>query len=235
MSPSQPSLLYQLQNLDLGIAQRQNRLTEIERTIGANPEVVKATQRLDVANKELNPWQVRSRDLDLEIQSLTQKAKTAEQSLYGGNIKNPKELTDLQNEIESLKRHQSQLEDALLDAMAHVEEGQGSIASAQAALDTAKANWAGSQVDLLDEQNRLEPELSDLRTRRKELAARIEGPALSTYEALRPKKRGQAVALLDGDSCKTCGVEQTSMIAQQVRQGTQIVICASCGRILTLP
>src|SRR5579859_3780736 len=235
MSQNQSSLLYQLQILDLEISQRQTRLAEIDRTLGTNPEVVKATESLDAANKELNPWQVRSRDLDLEIQGIVQKAKAAEQSLYSGNIKNPKELSDLQNEIASLKRHQSQLEDELLEAMTRVEEGQATVGDAQQAFDAAQASWSGSQVDLLGEKNRLDAEVADLHARRKEQAARIDPAALATYEALRPKKRGQAVALLEGDSCKTCGVEQTSMIAQQVRQGNQIVLCASCGRILALP
>src|SRR5579859_7785951 len=233
MSQNQSSLLYQLQILDLEISQRQTRLAEIDRTLGTNPEVVKATESLDAANKELNPWQVRSRDLDLEIQSLAQKAKAAEQSLYSGNIKNPKEMSDLQNEIDSLKRHQSQLEDEMLDATTRVEEGQKTVAGAREVLDVAQALWAGSQVDLLGEKKRLDAELADLLMRRKGLATEIEPAPLATYEALRPKKRGQPVALLVGDSCKTCGVEQTSMIAQQVRQGNQIVTCASCGRILT--
>jgi len=135
-------------------------------------------------------------------------------------------------EIESLKRRQSQLEDEMLDAMVHVEDGQASLDTAKAELGKAQAAWAGSQSDLLMEKKRLEGEVADLLAQRKQMAATIDPSALAKYEALRPKKRGQPVALLKGDSCSLCGVEQTSQISQQVRQGADLVYCASCGRIL---
>src|SRR5262249_3323052 len=145
---------------------------------------------------------------------------------------NPKELGDMQEEIASLKRHQSQLEDELLEAMLKTETLQGELASAQTALDEAQTAWAASQSDLMAEKGRGEVEMENSERRRKEAAIPIEQANLAKYESLRPKKRGTAVALLKGNSCMTCGVEQTSMIAQQVRQGKQITYCEACGRIL---
>jgi predicted nucleic acid-binding Zn-ribbon protein len=229
---SQATLLYRLQTVDLAIGQRQNRLSEIEKVIGANQEVVQAQQQLQAADQSLAPWQTRSRNLDLEIKSVVQKIQATEQSLYSGSVKNPKELREMENEIESLRKRQGQLEDEMLEAMVRVEDGQVVVADARQALNKVQALWAGSQTDLLDEKQRLETELEGLRGQRKQAAAAVEPASLTKYEALRPKKRGQAVALLQGDSCVSCGVEQTSMIAQQVRQGAQIIYCGSCGRIL---
>lgn len=229
---SQATLLYRLQSVDLAIVQRQNRLVEIEKTLGANPEVVAAQQQLQTAEQNLAPWQTRSRNLDLEIKSIVQKIQSTEQSLYSGTVKNPKELRDMETEIESLRRRQGQLEDEMLEAMVNVEDGQVAVADAQQTLKEVQALWAGSQTDLLGEKQRLETELENLRTQRKQAAAAVEPASLTKYDGLRSKKRGQAVAVLQGDSCATCGVEQTSMIAQQVRQGTQLINCGSCGRIL---
>jgi len=229
---SQATFLYRLQTVDLAIVQRQNRLGEIEKVLGANDEVQAAQQQLQTADQSLAPWQTRSRNLDLEIKSIVQKIQSTEQSLYSGTVKNPKELRDMETEIDSLRRRQGQLEDEMLEAMVKVEDGQVAVADARQTLNDVQAKWAGSQTDLLDEKQRLESELEGLRGQRKQAAAAVEPASLTKYEALRPKKRGQAIALLQGDSCATCGVEQTSMIAQQVRQGTQLVLCASCGRIL---
>jgi len=234
-SVSQATLLYRLQTFDLGIAQRLARLQEIETVLGQDETVRKARQRFEAADSALTPWQARVRDLDLEIKSLTQKIQQTDRSLYSGKITNPKELQDMQEDIASLKRRQSQLEDELLEAMMKSEEGQAAVAEAQRQLNDAQAAWAGSQVDLLDEKQRLEKEVADWQAQRQQAAAAVDPASLSRYEALRPKKRGQAVALLKGDSCVMCGVEQTSRIAQQVRQGTQLVYCESCGRILATP
>jgi uncharacterized protein len=228
---SQATFLYRLQVVDLAIAQRQNRLGEIEKTLGANQEVIAAQQHLDAADQSLAPWQTRSRNLDLEVKSIVQKIQSTEQTLYSGSVKNPKELRDMETEIESLRRHQSQLEDEMLEAMVSVEDGQVVVADARQVLKQVQAVWAGSQTDLLDEKQRLENELEGLRSQRKQAAIAVEPPNLAKYETLRAKKR-QAVAVLQDDSCATCGVEQTSMISQQVRQGIQLVYCASCGRIL---
>src|SRR6266849_1968525 len=221
----QASLLYHLQTIDLAIAQRQGRLKEVEAVLGQSDAVNAAKHGLESAEQALAPWQTRVRNLDLEIKSVAQKAQTTEQTLYSGRISNPKELADMQNEIGSLKKRQSQLEDELLEAMLHVEESQKSVADAQFTLKSAQAAWAGSQTDLLAEKQRLEAELAKFKTQRQQAATGIDKDALAKYEALRPKKRGQAVALINGDSCSVCGVEQTSQIAQQVRQGNQLVYC----------
>jgi predicted nucleic acid-binding Zn-ribbon protein len=49
---------------------------------------------------------------------------------------------------------------------------------------------------------------------------------------MRPRKGGHPVALLQGNSCAACNIEQTSITIQQVWQGKTLVYCASCGRIL---
>jgi predicted nucleic acid-binding Zn-ribbon protein len=232
---SQATLLYRLQTLDLTLAQRRARLAEIDVALGKDESVAAARERLEAANRALKPWQTRNRDLDLEIKSLTQKIQTTNQMLYSGRITNPKECQDLEEEVASLTRRKDQLEYDQIEAMLHIDEEQAAVADAQRALDAAQAVWAGSQTDLLAEQQRLERELVDLEARRNQAVSAIEAVSLSKYEGMRLKKHGQPVALLDGDSCALCGVEQTSMIAQQVRQGAELVYCESCGRILATP
>jgi predicted nucleic acid-binding Zn-ribbon protein len=232
---SQATLLHRLQTVDLAIAQRRSRLADIEALLGKDESVVQARGQLEAADKALKPWQIRSRDLDLEIKGVAQKILTTDQHLYSGKVNNPKELADMQEEIASLKRRQSQLEDSLLEAMLRAEEGQAAVVEAQQALSAAEAAWAGSQTDLIDERKRLEIQLVDLEAKRKVAAEPVDSANLAKYETLRPKRRGQVVALLQGDSCALCGVEQTSMNAQQVRQGHQMVLCESCGRILATP
>ena len=50
--------------------------------------------------------------LILEIKSVAEKIKSTDADLYSGRITNPKALQELQSEIDSLKRQQSQLEDS---------------------------------------------------------------------------------------------------------------------------
>ena len=229
---SQATLLYQLQTIDVAITQRRTRLKAIETQLNTDETIAQATKTLDAAEKALKPWQTRARDLELEIKTVAEKAASADADLYGGKIASPKALQEIQNEIDALKRRQSQLEDELLDAMMEVEDHQGEITAAQQSLTDAYAALATQHKELLDEKQRLEAEIAKIDQQREERAADVEPDNLAIYEKLRPRMRGQAVALLENEGCTTCGVGQTAMVVQQVQMGRTLVYCASCGRIL---
>jgi predicted nucleic acid-binding Zn-ribbon protein len=229
---NQSAELYRLQKVDLDVMRHRARLREIEAKLNGDETVARAMQELDAAQVALKPWQTRARDLDLEIKSLADKVKSTDADLYSGRITSPKALQELQEEINSLKRHQSTLEDNLLEAMMEVEAHQGQVNDSQQALDNARGALASQQTDLIDERTRLQAELTKLDEQRKGKAASIEPATLVIYDRLRQRFKGQAVALLQPDGCSMCGVEQTSMNVQAVRSGRTLAYCESCGRIL---
>ncbi len=232
---NQAGLLYRLQTVDLEIARRRARLKEIEAKLSGDETIAQAAQALETAEKALKPWQVKGRDLELEIKSVAEKAKAADADLYGGRISSPKALQELQSEIDALQRRQSQLEDDLLETMMEVEQHQAQVDDGNAGLEAARATLASTQSDLLDEQKRLQAEVVQAAERRKAMAEGIEPASLAAYDKLRQRLRGQAVALLQGEGCAVCGVEQTMSNLQQARSGRSIVFCESCGRILANP
>jgi predicted nucleic acid-binding Zn-ribbon protein len=233
--PGQTTLLYRLQQIDLAIDAKTTRYNAIKTTLTADDRVVRAEAALKATNDALTPVQTRARDLDLEVKSLAGKIKATEDRLYGGKVHNPKELGDMQNEIGSLKKRMSQLEDEQLETMLLIEEKQAAVVTAKSDLAAVQQQSSNDHAALIDEQSVIKREVADLTGKRKEAASHVEAALLKRYDDLRPKKRGLVVAPLKEDSCGTCGVEQTSVIAQQVRQGQQVVLCANCGRILATP
>jgi uncharacterized protein len=229
---AQSTLLYQLQTVDLNLAKRRTRLKEIAALLGNNQKVAAAQAQVAAAEAKLKPYQVRSRDLELEIKSVAEKIKTTNDHLYSGKVRNPKEMQDMQEEITSLQKRQSQLEDTLIETMLHVDEEQAALDESQANLKQVIATEAGEQVSLHDEQERLQAEVKQLDENRKIAIPTIEQTALQKYESMRVAKKGQPVALLQNGSCKLCGVEQTTNITHKVQQGRELVMCLSCGRIL---
>jgi predicted nucleic acid-binding Zn-ribbon protein len=232
MFDSPATLLYRLQIVDQAIAQRRNRIKDINTALGQSEAVRQAQKQVDTVTAALKPWQARARDLDLEIKGIASKMKATEDNLYSGRVVAPKALQELQNEIAALKRSQSKLEDNLLEAMMNSEDGQASLDAANKLLNEAQALHAAAQVHLLAEKERLEAELPTLIAQRKDAAVSIDPNMLATYDALRPKKGGAAVALLKEGSCAACQVEQTSNIVQKVQQDKSLISCATCGRIL---
>lgn len=227
--------LYALQVTDLEIDAVRHRLTAIRTALGETEAVRQARVAVTAAEAELNHWYIRQRDLELSVAGLGAKLAETEAQLYGGHVRNPKQLTELQAEAASLGRQRRALEDDLLEAMLNVEDRTAAVAAARQALADVEAAWQSSQAGLRAEATQLEARLQALSGEREAYLMGISADDLAVYEALRRRKGGQAVALVEGDACGACGVALFSSRLQQARQSESLTTCGNCDRILYLP
>lgn len=229
---SQAQALYRLQEIELGILRSQKRLSEITAALGDNHAVAEAQAHVDTAQRALTPLQSQARNLELEIQSNAEKIRTTDEHLYSGRVRNPKEMQEMQQEIGSLKKRSADLEDRLLEVMLAVEEAEGELAGSKAALEQATGAWADENRQLLGEQAQLKESLKGLLRQREQALTEVTAESLSQYNGIKPRRHNQPVAILDGDTCSACGVEQTMAIILEVDRGAALAKCLSCGRIL---
>ena len=229
---SKPETLYRLQTIDLEIDERSRRLKEVKAVLEGNEELQQVRQALQDGEKTLSQQRAKLRNQELEMRSLAHKIASVEDRLYGGRIKNPKELGNLQDEVQYLKRRKSELEDQVLESMIEVEESEASVTEQRERLARLEEEWQETQVRLSAEQNELVNRLSQLKAKRAKLQKTIEAGDLALYEDLRRRRYGQAVALLEGELCQACRVTLPSSKAQQARQGEVLTLCGNCERIL---
>lgn len=223
--------LYRLQQTDTEVQQKKQRLGQVIRAQKETEALLAARRRAQKAAAELQRWQTRQTDLALELESLNQKAKRSEKRLYSGNVKNPKELSDLQQEIDSLGRRRAALEDELLEAMIMIEEAEAEKEAADQALADIEAEWERSQAKLKQEQNELATRLNELNELRQQQLRSVPADALAEYEAIKQQRGGLAVVRLKHNICQGC---QLTVSAQKVKEAQEgkLVYCGSCGRIL---
>jgi predicted nucleic acid-binding Zn-ribbon protein len=229
---SQAEALYQLQQIDLTIIESRKRLDAIQQELQNDLALTNAQAQVTQAEEALKPLRVKSRDLELELESNTQKAQTSEERLYSGLVKNPKEMQDIQNEVDSLKKRNAQLEDQALELLMRVEEAEQALSEAQAQLEQVQAESSSQHQGLITEQTTLKDTVKQSISQREGVLKRITPSNQDIYKTLRPKKANRPVSLLSGDSCSTCGVEQTMEIANAARRQETLVYCENCGRIL---
>jgi predicted nucleic acid-binding Zn-ribbon protein len=229
---SQTKALFRLQKTDTGLDTCRRRVREITEILEQDAVLREAQEAMDSLQADLRPQEARHTDLSLEIQTVDTQTKQFSDRLYGGTVSNPKELEDLQNKIAERKRRREQLENHLLETMIVVEDLQEQLQAATDHLTQVKLDRAEQHQDLTQELRQLKAEIAQLKAERQVVLGEIAPENREIYKALRAQKRGQAVATLSGDSCAVCGVQQTTTIAQQVRQGQDVILCASCGRIL---
>lgn len=224
--------LSRLQKVDTQIDQLNNRLAEIELTLANNAALRQAEEQVAASNRIKEAAKKSLRHAEDAVNLQRTKIELSEASLYGGKIRNPKELQDIQNELASLKRHLSGLEDQLLETMLAFEQAEADGQTSDASLMAVKADFASRSAEILGEQSRLANEKKRLLAEREPMAAQISAANYELYEKLRRQKRGVAVAGILDESCTACGATITQKLWQAARSPLKIEYCPSCGRIL---
>lgn len=222
--------LYELQELDIEIEHTRQTLDLKNSQLGKRDALDAAQSRLDNEQKALNDLKHKRRDAEFEFDDITSKIKEAEKQLYSGRINNPKELSSLQHETNTLKDLSDQLETKALEAIEGVEEAEKALAADTADFHKLEAEWQQQQQQLTADIERLNKTLADLTGKRRLLAAQIEPQAVDLYEKVRQQKK-QAVAKVEQGICRACRISLSASILQKARSG-QPVLCGTCGRIL---
>jgi predicted nucleic acid-binding Zn-ribbon protein len=228
---SQIHLLYHLQQIDSEIKTKKERLREVLLAQQQNKSVLDARQRATATEATLNQLQAQQKNLELELGGVNTKAQQSEKRMYSGKVSNPKELADLQQEIEALGRRRQALEDDILEVMVLGEDTDAEYQEATATLAEREAEWAEKLKRLQAEQNGLAVRINDLIAQRNEQVQRIDERMLKVYAATGRNRNGLAVTILRGGSCSACGVTASARKVREVEEGN-LVHCGSCGRIL---
>ncbi len=224
--------LYRLQEVDLEIESGERALEEVKSQLGESQAVIKTQKQLELEQKRLEELSRRQRSAEWEIDDISTKLAAAEEQLFSGRVRNPKELTNLQHEVETFKTRRDRLEEKALEIIDQVEQSEASVAKIKSELEKLAAEWQRQQKQLSDEMERLKATLADLKDKRQRLAGEVDPPAFEFYQDLR-KGKGVAVARVEQGICRGCRISLPTTDLQQARSG-KLVQCSSCGRILFL-
>ncbi|MEZ5180353.1 MAG: C4-type zinc ribbon domain-containing protein [Acidimicrobiales bacterium] len=172
--------------------------------------------------------------IDDEVESFKAKRQGFDQKLYGGTVSNPRELQDLQDEIDALGRRITQLEDEELEVMEQVEPVEAKVAELAATLDQRRAVLADAEARLTVAEAELAAEVDAEEAVRTEAAAPVPAELLGEYERLRAGRGGIGVAKLTGTQCGGChlGLSAVEVAAFRKLPDGEYGHCEECGRIL---
>ena len=224
--------LYRLQEVDLELESNEQALAKVIGQIGENQAVVTARSELTRRHQRLEEVSRQQRSAEWEIDDFTTKQAALEGKLYSGRIKNPKELANLQHEVDGLKAKHNRAEDKLLEMMEQVSEGEARLAAMGSELERLEVEWQSGQQQLAAEAERHKAIIADLGQRRQLLLDSIDSAAVSLYNEVK-RQKGRAVVKVERGTCRGCGISLSTAQLQQAR-GDQLVQCGNCGRILFL-
>ena len=197
---------------------------ESERTFSA--DVVRAETEVKDLGRE-----VKRMESDVET---VRARETKDQRLLDSGSVSPKELTNLQHELESLKRRQSDLEDQELELMERLEDAEKALAIAQSGLEQARADRERAQQLRDDALADIADGTTKHQSTRDEVAAGISAPLLTLYDRIRTQTGSTGAAMLKARQCQGCRIELYGNELSAVRNADphEVVRCENCGRIL---
>jgi len=224
--------LFNLQEVDQELASNEQAYARISAQLGESKDVLNTRAKLEAENQQLEEITHTQHTVEWEIEDLSAKLSKFETELYSGKTTSPKELSSLQQEIESLKNNRGKLEDRDLEIMETVERSNTTISELRSSLEKLGIEWQKQQKNFTAELKELENTISGLKDKRQTLASEIDHQVLTVYEELK-KQKGASVAKVEQGICRGCRISLPVNELQQVRSGS-MVRCSSCGRILFL-
>jgi predicted nucleic acid-binding Zn-ribbon protein len=222
--------LFELQEIDINIEQTEQTLAAKTGELGKRDELDAALARLETARQQLQELNKQRHDAEWQLDDVTNKITEAEKQLYGGKITNPKELSNLQHEVNLLKSRSDQMETGTLQIIDQVEDAEKVVADLESESQKLESAWKARQEQLTVEIEQLKASLANLTTRRQNLAGQIDAAALALYERIRAQKK-QAVAKVEQGICRACRISLSASALQKARGGAPVQ-CGTCGRIL---
>jgi len=229
---SSVSDLYLLQELDTALDRAVARLLEIEELLEETEELTLSRQAKEEKEQRVAALRDRQKEVEWEVEEQRAKAADVESKLYGGSVRNPKELSDLDADLRALKAFLGRREDALLALLVEVDEAEAERNIATDFYSRIETAWSSACKDLVHERGVVQPDADTLRKRREERTAGLDRSSLGLYTLLRERKAGLAVARVEQGMCQGCRISLPAAVVQKARVGTSPVQCVSCERIL---
>ncbi|MFA5367276.1 MAG: hypothetical protein WC333_05310 [Dehalococcoidia bacterium] len=231
---SEAKQLYDLQELDLELDSKRQALANTIACIGESDALIEGRAALAQMKNKLEETERLMRGLEMDVEDARAKAAAAGDRLYGGSVKNPKELVGLKDQVESYNRKIKELEDKILELMDEMEAEKGGIKSKQQEVAAVEEEWKKEQGLLLKQKEDIETEIAKLEFSRIETVSNIDAANIKLYENLRGKRQGKAVARVEQGMCQGCRIVLPMNKLRQIKTGNALVQCGSCERILYL-
>jgi uncharacterized protein len=226
------STLYQVQQLDIEIVRRRQALAALDTGAALEAEICALQAELADLAKKREAAENDNLDTELEMKSLQEKRDRFQKQLYSGAVSNPRQLSDLQNEVQMLEREIRKVEDRDLELMETLETLRGEIAAREARQRELQGQLVEVKAAYADAGARLKTELAALEASRAETAQGLTGSLLKRYDQIRVRSANLGLVKIIGKDCPGCHVSLPSDTLKALKSGRGLQSCESCGRIL---
>jgi len=236
-APDDQIRLLDLQDLDSTL----DRLAHRRRTLPELAEIEELTARIDRLADDVVLLETEDSDLgreqakvDADVEQVRSRMERDQKRLDAGQVGSPKELENLQHEIESLHRRQGELEDVELEVMEKREAVQSRLDEIRREREQATSTLGETEQRRDTTWAEIDAEAEKTTTQRKELAAALPSELVDLYEKVRGSSSGVGAAALRRGQCEGCHLQLNTTDLNRIREADadEVLRCEECRRIL---
>ncbi|MGY1631936.1 zinc ribbon domain-containing protein [Geodermatophilus sp. SYSU D01186] len=215
------------------LAHRGRTLPELAAVDSAAEAEREFAEQVVRAETEVRDLQRDVKRLEGDVDTVRQRAAKDQKLLDSGSVA-AKQMTDLQHELDSLARRQSDLEDQELELMEQLETAEATLARAQEGRAKAVADRERAEQLRDDALADIAEGTTRHEAARSAAAAAVPADLLALYERIRTQTGGTGAAMLKARQCQGCRLELFGRELAAVRNADphEVVRCDNCGRIL---
>lgn len=166
-----------------------------------------------------------------ESSRLEEKIKNEEKKLYAGTVNSPKELMSLQQEIKVLSDDKDTVDTEYLIALDELAESQAQETEMNNALREEEARVNELTETIAKKTKELNDSIAAAEEKRQAPLKDLDEMTLKTYEQMRVKGHGTAVATATDGVCGGCHLENSEDSSHGASDGP-VRRCEYCHRIL---
>jgi predicted nucleic acid-binding Zn-ribbon protein len=232
---AQQRSLIELTEIDAEIGRVEHRaknLAEQQRLDAIASEHQVANDGLAVVNIALEDLEAEVKKFESEVDGVRQREDRDRSMLDSGGV-NPKQLAELQHELETLQRRQSSLEDSLLEIMERREELQNDQAAQLQKIDELADQVSTARAARDEALVAIDASRHQLASRRDDVTASLDADLVALYERQR-SHGGPGAGVLQGRRCGACRIEIDRGEMQRIAAAPadEVLRCPECGAIL---
>jgi predicted nucleic acid-binding Zn-ribbon protein len=229
--------LLELQALDSAL----DRLAHRRRTLPELAEIERLEKAVDAlrddtvrAQTEVSDLARESKKFEDEIEQVRTRKARDEDRLASGAITVAKQLEELQHEVATLTRRQSDLEDQELEVMERAETAQATLDALTGQADALLAERDAAAVARDKAFEEIDAEIARTTAERAEMAATFPEDLLKLYEKLRAEHGGVGAGPIERGRCGGCRLDLMNNEKADIKGAPvdEVLRHDECGRIM---
>ena len=208
------------------------KLRDDEELLNRKEELKEAQAQLDEFNKVWQELETQRKKLENEVSLKVSKIKGNEQKLSSGTLTSSKEIIGLNEEIESLKKINAEIENKMLEIMMKADDVEEEISIKKEKNEKIAAYVKRLNDELEEKIAAKEKVLNKYKDKKEQVILKIPAAELEGFKEVSNKRGGVAIGILKEQLCCACNMEMSMIEALNMDREDISYRCPNCKRML---